>query len=217
MMKVELIAYPLEADFLAGEAAAICYNGKNPMKSLDVAMKGHHESVMEHAAFTFHIEGVSRCLLAQLTRHRLASFSVQSQRYVPMVEGMDYVIPPKIIGLGNDAVNEYVTQMETMHRWYKEWVYKLGGGKDALEDARFVLSGACCTELIMTMNARELRHFFSLRCCSRAQWEIRFLAQEMLKLCKAIAPVMFADAGPGCVRGACPEGDKSCRKGAEKG
>lgn len=217
MMHVELIAFPFEADFLAGEAAAICYNGKNPMKSLDVAMKGHHESVMEHAAFTFKITGVSRCLLAQLTRHRLASFSVQSQRYVSMVDGMDYVIPPKIIGLGHDAVNEYVTQMETMHRWYKEWVYKLGCGKDALEDARFVLPGACCTELIMTMNARELRHFFSLRCCSRAQWEIRYLAQEMLKLCKVAAPVMFADAGPGCVRGACPEGDKSCRKGAGQG
>lgn len=217
MMKVELIAYPHEADFLAGKAAAICYNGKNPTKSLDVAMKGHHESVMEHAAFTFLIGGVSRCLLAQLTRHRLASFSVQSQRYVSMVEEMGYVIPPKIIGLGNDAVNEYTEQMKTMHGWYREWVIKLGGGKDALEDARFVLPGACTTVLIMTMNARELRHFFSLRCCSRAQWEIRYLAQEMLKLCKAVAPVMFADAGPGCVRGACPEGDKSCRKGAEQG
>lgn len=217
MLHVDLIHHTECPELVAGSAAALCYNGKNPKKSLEVAMEGQHESVLEHATFTFRIEGVSRCLLAQLTRHRLASYSVQSQRYVSHEDGMDYVIPPKIIDLGDDAINEYVSQMETMHRWYKEWVHKLGGGKDALEDARFVLPGACGTKLIMTMNARELRHFFSLRCCTRAQWEIRCLAQEMLKLCKMVAPVMFADAGPGCVRGACPEGAKSCRKGAEQG
>lgn len=216
MMTVKMIRNTLCPDLLAGEAAALCYNGKDPWKSLDVAMEGHHESVLEHATFTFLVEGVSRCLLAQLTRHRLASFSVQSQRYVSMVDGMDYVMPPKIIDLGDDAINEYVAQMETMHRWYKEWVYKLGGGRDALEDARFVLPGACGTKLIMTMNARELRHFFSLRCCSRAQWEIRYLANEMLMLCKIKAPTLFEDAGPGCVRGACPEGNKSCGKGAKR-
>ena len=215
-MKVKMIRHTLCADDLAGEAAALCYNGKNPQKSLEVALEGHHESVMEHTTFTFLVEGVSRILLAQLTRHRLASFSVQSQRYVSLVDGMDYVIPPKIIDLGDDAIHEYAAQMETMHRWYKEWVHKLGGGKDALEDARFVLPGACETKLILTMNARELRHFFSLRCCNRAQWEIRWMAHEMLKQCKMAAPAMFADAGPGCVRGACPEGAKSCGKGAEQ-
>ena len=216
-MIVKLIRYTVDAEELAGSAAALCYDGKNPKRSLKVALDGHHESVMEHTTFTFQVEGISRVLLAQLTRHRLASFSVQSQRYVSMEDGMGFVIPPKIIDLGDTAINEYVEQMHTMHRWYKEWCFKLGGGKDALEDARFVLPGACTTKLIMTMNARELRHFFSLRCCTRAQWEIRQLACTMLELCKDVAPMLFADAGPGCVRGACPEGAKSCMKGAVEG
>lgn len=214
-MDVKLIRYTLAADELAGEAAALCYNGKNPAKSLEKAQAGHHESVMEHTVFTFLVEGVSRCLLAQLTRHRLASFSVQSQRYVSLVGGMCYVIPPRIIDLGDEAINEYAAQMETMHRWYKEWVHKLGGGKDALEDARFVLPGACETKLMMTMNARELRHFFGLRCCSRSQWEIRAMANAMLTLCKETAPALFADAGPGCVRGACPE-ENPCKEGWQR-
>ena len=207
-MKVQLIRHTDFADELAGMAAALCYNGKNVRRSLEVAMEGHHESVMEHATFTFLVEGVSRVLLAQLTRHRLASFSVQSQRYVKYDKGVGYVIPPKIVDLGDEAVQEYTMQMETMQRWYREWCQKLG--KDGQEDARFVLPGACETTLMMTMNARELRHFFSLRCCNRAQWEIRRMANEMLRLCKQVSPALFDDAGPGCVRGACPEGKKSC-------
>lgn len=209
-MKVQLIRHTDFADELAGMAAALCYNGKNIRRSLEVAMEGHHESVMEHATFTFLVEGVSRVLLAQLTRHRLASFSVQSQRYVKYDKGVGYVIPPKIVDLGDEAVQEYALQMETMQRWYREWCQKLG--PNSQEDARFVLPGACETTLMMTMNARELRHFFSLRCCNRAQWEIRQLANEMLRLCQNVAPALFDDAGPGCVRGACPEGAKSCRK-----
>lgn len=207
-MKVQLIRHTDFADELAGMAAALCYNGKNVRRSLEVAMEGHHESVMEHATFTFLVEGVSRVLLAQLTRHRLASFSVQSQRYVKYDKGVGYVIPPKIVDLGDEAVQEYTLQMETMQRWYREWCQKLG--KDGQEDARFVLPGACETTLMMTMNARELRHFFSLRCCNRAQWEIRRMANEMLRLCRSVSPALFEDAGPGCVRGACPEGNKSC-------
>ena len=97
-----------------------------------------------------------------------------------------------------------------MQAWYAAWQEKLGAGEGANEDARFVLPNACETHITFTMNARELLHFFSLRCCTRAQWEIRALAAQMLRLCKAAAPVIFSSAGPGCLRGACPEGAKSC-------
>jgi thymidylate synthase (FAD) len=147
-------------------------------------------------------------LLAQITRHRLASFSVQSQRYVAFGDTFPYVIPPRIAALGEEAVKRYQTQMELIAGWYEGWLNALG--EDGAEDARFVLPGACETRMMVTMNVRELRHFFSLRCCRRAQWEIRQLADEMLRLCYQVAPALFADAGPGCVRGECPEGEKTC-------
>lgn len=211
-MRVELIRYTPDPEMLAGEAAALCYNGKNPERSLKHAMGNGHESVAEHASFTFLIEGVSRTLLAQITRHRLASFSVQSQRYVSYESGFGYIIPPKIKALGEEAVAEFERQMDVMHEWYIRWRDKLGTDESGNEDARFVLPGACETRLMVTMNVRELRHFFSLRCCNRAQWEIRTMALEMLRLCKETAPMLFANAGPGCVRGDCPEGARSCKK-----
>jgi len=162
------------------------------------------------------VEGVSRVLLAQLTRHRMASFSVQSQRYVSYEQGFGYIVPPKIEALGEEAVTEYKRQMDQMHAWYVAWQEKLGAnGEGSNEDARFVLPGACETRLMMTMNVRELRHFFSLRMCSRAQWEIRALAEEMHRQCMEIAPALFADAGPGCLRGKCPEGEKTCGRAAQ--
>ena len=172
-----------------------------------------HLSVLEHASFTFGVSGVSRALLAQITRHRIASFSVQSQRYVSLEKGFGYIIPPRVRELGEDAVNEFKSQMAQMQAWYQGWQDKLG--ENANEDARFVLPNACETHITLTMNARELLHFFSLRCCNRAQWEIRALATEMLRQCKQIAPVIFEAAGPGCVRGACPEGAKTCGKATE--
>ena len=179
-------------------------------------MQRGHLSVTEHANFTFAVEGVSRALLAQLTRHRLASFSVQSQRYVSMAEGFDYVIPPAIEALGEDAKQEFIRQMETMQAWYCDWQEKLGGaGESANEDARFVLPNAAATRLVVTMNARELMHFFSLRCCNRAQWEIRELAEKMFTLVYPVAPHIFAKAGPACLCGACPEGKMCCGKTAE--
>ena len=170
-----------------------------------------HESVFEHATFTFGIEGVSRVLLAQLTRHRLASFSVQSQRYVSYEKGFGYIIPPSIEALGGEAVQKYHDQMNMIEQWYKEWQQVLGNnGEKSNEDARFVLPNACETRLLMTMNIRELWHFFNLRMCSRAQWEIRNMAEQMHKLCLETAPDLFAWAGPACLRGKCPEGEKSC-------
>ena len=189
---------------------------KDQSEFIDRLMKMGHESVLEHASFTFGIEGVSRALLAQLTRHRIASFSVQSQRYVSYENGFGYIIPPKIQALGEDAVREFQRQMDQMEQWYKGWQEKLGHGERSNEDARFVLPNACETRLIMTMNVRELRHFFALRMCERAQWEIRGLAAEMHRLCMEAAPALFQDAGPGCLRGKCSEGEKTCGKMKEK-
>ena len=175
-----------------------------------------HESVMEHASFTFGVEGVSRVLLAQLTRHRIASFSVQSQRYVSYDKGFGYIIPESITALGEEAVMKYHEQMETIEGWYKDWQNQLGGTVEkSNEDARFVLPNACETRIMLTMNVRELRHFFSLRMCSRAQWEIRRMAEEMFRLCFETAPALFMNAGPACLRGKCPEGEKSCGKAAQ--
>lgn len=175
-----------------------------------------HLSVTEHASFTFAVEGVSRALLAQLTRHRLASFSVQSQRYVSMADGFDYVIPPSISALGEEEEREFIREMDTMHAWYRRWQEKLGGaGESANQDARFVLPNAASTRLVMTMNARELMHFFELRCCNRAQWEIREMAWQMLALCCQEAPALFAQAGPACLRGTCPEGASTCGRADE--
>ena len=207
-MKVTMIG--ISDPEVCATAAGMCYNAKDPWKALKNAMAAGHESVLEHCKFSCLVEGVSRALLAQLTRHRIASFSVQSQRYVAMKGGFPYVIPPRIQELGNDAVKRYQNQMEQMGKWYDEWFALLGDG--SAEDARFVLPNACCTRLVVTMNARELRHFFSLRCCNRAQWEIRQMADEMLRICKEEAYTLFEDAGAGCVRGACPEGKHSCGK-----
>lgn len=224
-LNVRLIRSTLQPEELAALCAKLCYSRADLEKlqqQIDASdqhrfvqkiMSMGHESVLEHAIFTFGVEGVSRTLLAQLTRHRIASFSVQSQRYVSYEDGFGYIVPPRIAALGADAVQRYENQMTQMHHWYRGWQAELGGGETANEDARFVLPGACETRLIVTMNVRELRHFFSLRCCARAQWEIRALAREMLRICLAAAPALFADAGPGCIRGHCPEGEKSCLKG----
>lgn len=202
-------------DDLAAWAAQMCYDAENPDSALRGAMRGNHLSVVEHATFTFGIEGVSRALLAQLTRHRLASFSVQSQRYVRMHD-FEFVTPPSIKQLGSGAVEDYNRQMQLEYEWYCQWVERLEKagyhGEAANQDARYVLPNAACTKLALTMNVRELLHFFELRCCNRAQWEIRELAWAMLSECKRMAPVLFKDAGPGCVRGKCPEGKRSCGK-----
>ena len=223
-MKVALVRHTLSPEEVVALGARLCYSkarvddlltrveAKDQTDFVHKIMGMGHDSVLEHASFTFGIEGVSRVLLAQITRHRLASFSVQSQRYVSYENGFGYIVPPKIEALGEEAVREFEEQMDTMHRWYTEWQKKLGTGEGGNEDARFVLPGACETRMMVTMNVRELRHFFSLRMCSRAQWEIRALANEMHRLCMEVAPALFENAGPGCLRGACPEGEKTCGK-----
>jgi thymidylate synthase (FAD) len=196
-MKVKLIRHTCEPEMLAGYAAAKCYNGKDPRKSLEIAMDGGHESVLEHAVFTFEVDEVSRVLLAQITRHRLASFSVQSQRYCGANQNVvtpDSMVHPELLG-------DIVAVKKAVDRLYKH-ARELGVPH---EDCRYYTLQGGHTGFVVTMNGRELRHFFSLRCCNRAQWEIRELADKMLELVKEVATVMFADAGPGCVRGHCPE------------
>ncbi|AZR74700.1 FAD-dependent thymidylate synthase [Anoxybacter fermentans] len=241
-LKVKLLAYTKEAEKLVTAAARLCYSSlgvDQVLESIDEPMQERfiqmlldlgHESPIEHVTFTFGIEGVSRSLLAQLTRHRIASFSVKSQRYVK--EGQfKYIIPPEIDDLP-EAKEIFLKAMEEDQKRYNQLVdllfrknysrfLKEGHKEDkakqlaekkAIEDARFVLPNACETKLIMTMNARSLFNFFNLRCCNRAQWEIRNLAKEMLKLVRETAPNLFKMAGPGCLRGPCPEGKMSCGK-----
>ena len=221
--RVKLVRHTVEPEALTALGARLCYAGgdldklltaieeKDQHAFVEKIMSMGHESVLEHVSFTFLAEGVSRVLLAQLTRHRIASFSVQSQRYVSYADGFGYIIPPAIQALGEEAIAEYEAQMAQMQSWYEGWQKKLGdAGEKSNEDARFVLPNACETRILMTMNARELRHFFALRMCSRAQWEIRQMAQSMFEQVCRVAPAMFRDAGPGCLRGACPEGQKSC-------
>lgn len=241
-MKVELIAHTPDPERVVAAAAKLCY-AKSDIQGLfdkltpekTTAFIQHlaslgHESPVEHVSFTFGIEGVSRALLAQITRHRLASYSVQSQRYVEKA-GFDYILPPEIAGIpeaealfreemAHDA-EVYASLREILVKKHTEDNLAAGmdekeaafaAGKKANEDARFVLPNACDTRMIVTMNARSLYNFFAQRCCSRAQWEIRELAIEMLKLVKGVAPTLFAAAGPACVRGKCPEGSYSCKK-----
>ena len=192
-----------------------------------------HQSPIEHISFTFGIEEVSRTLLAQITRHRIASFSVQSQRYVKEKQ-FSFVTPPQI-AQDPQAAALYQQAMQSAHASYLELSERLAqknleqllaegvdekkarsmAEKRAIEDARFVLPNACDTKMMLTMNARSLLNFFRLRCCNRAQWEIREVAEQMLALVKPIAPTIFAKAGPGCVSGPCPEGRMTCGKAVQ--
>lgn len=226
-LKVILLRHTLSPEETIALSAKLCYSKstiedlrdkisrKDQTAFIEKLMNMGHESVLEHVTFSFGVEGVSRVLLAQLTRHRIASFSVQSQRYVSYENGFGYILPDSIEALGEEAVQQYQKQMDTIESWYVDWQKKLGKGEKSNEDARFVLPNACETRLVVTMNVRELRHFFSLRMCSRAQWEIRKMAEEMFRICFETAPALFSDAGPACIRGKCPEGEKSCGKAAE--
>ncbi|MEG2414194.1 MAG: FAD-dependent thymidylate synthase [Clostridia bacterium] len=227
---VELLRYTPDPEQTIAVAAKLCYSDatiediKDGVEQGDVSkfiarlVSLGHMSPFEHASFSFGIEGVSRSLLAQITRHRIASFSVKSQRYVSASTGetFNYVIPPSIEALGAEAIAKFKSQMDIMQNWYTEWQTDLGGASEkANEDARFVLPNAAETKMVVTMNVRELMHFFNLRCCNRAQWELREIAWKMLEYCVKIAPNIFANAGPSCVSGACTEGKMSCGKALE--
>lgn len=244
-MKVTLIAHTPDPERLVAASAKLCYSAadigtvtdgltdEKTASFVDMLSSIGHESPIEHAVFTFGIEGVSRSLLAQLTRHRIASYSVQSQRYV-REKAFEYVLPPEIESIPA-AADEYRRAMAEDQAHYdrltallkeKHLRQMLSDGMDekaaaraaekkAIEDARFVLPNACTTKIMMTMNARSLQNFFRHRCCRRAQWEIRELAEQMYALCMGVAPHLFKNAGPSCVHGACREGKMSCGHAAE--
>lgn len=245
-MNVELLQYNPDCEKIIAAAAKLCYssseidgilNGLDREKTekfIERLMSYGHESPIEHISFTFGIEGVSRSLLAQFTRHRIASYSVKSQRYVN--EGrFEYITPPEIENnpeakkLFTEAMEDDVIKYNAIadilfEKHFKrltddgadEKQAKKTAEKMAIEDARYVLPNACETKMIATFNARSLINFFNHRCCERAQWEIREMASRMLMLVKQVAPTIFRLAGPPCVSGPCPEGKMSCGKAAEK-
>lgn len=196
--------------YIVGEPCLI-WEDKD-LRPLGRALASGHESILEHAVYTFEVKGVSRALTHQLVRHRMASYAQQSQRYVDMSEAA-YIIPESIDKCLTPATPdgcplniEYVNAIRRCEEVYR----KLVGAGISPEDARYVLPNACTTNIILTANARELRHIFALRCCERAQWEIRELANKMLKICKEVSPTIFENAGPSCVRdGFCRE-QRSC-------
>lgn len=215
-MRVQLLSYTPDPEQVAVAAARLCYSSASITQLFERSRDDHaallakildlgHFSVLEHASFTFGIEGISRACSHQLVRHRIASYSQQSQRYVAVQERFPAVVPPSIAERPQLA-ERFEQFLNDCHELYAEL---MAAGIPA-EDARFVLPNAAETKLVMTMNARELRHFFALRCCRRAQWEIRAMATEMLRVCKPVAPLLFAGAGPGCLAGSCPEGKMTC-------
>ena len=245
MPKVTLLSFTPDPERTVACAAKLCYSPSTiedlkegltdeKVESFVNMLAGlGHQSPIEHASFTFGIEGVSRSLLAQITRHRIASYSVKSQRYVKEGE-FEYVTPPEISAV-KDALAIYEDSMRAAQEAYdkiadiltekhkKQYIaegndektaFRLAS-KKAIEDARFVLPNACETKMVVTMNARSLINFFHHRCCNRAQWEIRDVAEQMLKLVYEVAPNLFKLAGPPCVSGACPEGKMTCGKAQE--
>lgn len=236
-MKVTLLNNTPHPEATIAAAAKLCYSNKSihdltlgvsdddAAEFIDRLMSLGHESPIEHVTFTFGIEGISRSCSHQLVRHRIASYSQKSQRYVnesqfeyvtpeamkedPMTEAV-YDETMQIIQERYDALREVLIK-----RYVKDGMDKKDAEKKANEDARMVLPNACCTSIIVTMNVRSLFNFFKHRCCNRAQWEIREVADEMYKLCYLVAPNIFKYAGPGCVTGRCTEGKMSCGKTAE--
>lgn len=222
-MQVELLYHTPDPERAIATAARLCYApvgatelmetmpDERVQSVLSTIMASGHFSTLEHASYTFAIDGVSRACTHQLVRHRLASFNQQSQRYVKFDNGIEVVEPPSVAN-NEEAHAVFEEAMDFAARAYA----RLREIDIPAEDARFVLPNAAETKIVVTMNVRELLHFFSLRCCNRAQWEIRELAHRMLELARPTAPYIFADAGAGCVRGACPEGKMACGNPYEK-
>ncbi|WP_236910101.1 FAD-dependent thymidylate synthase [Clostridium sp. Cult3] len=242
VLKVELMRYTPDGERLIASAAKLCYSpvgisdieqnldDKTTENFLEMLVDLGHESPIEHINFTFGVEGVSRTLTHQLVRHRIASYSQQSQRYVRL-DQFEYIIPPSI-AKDEEAKQLFIEAMEKdqeyynrltdmlFNKYYYDFIDRGVGEKEArqksekqaIEDARYVFPNACETKIVFTMNARSLLNFFRLRTCNRAQWEIRDMAIEMLRLVKGVYPNLFKNAGPACLNGPCPEGNMTCGK-----
>jgi thymidylate synthase (FAD) len=222
MIKVNLIEYTKDPERVVAMSARLCYSPAGAAELVErmtdaqverlvgkIVSMGH-ASTMEHVSFTFAMEGVSRVLTHQLVRHRIASYSQQSQRYVAEHD-FEYIMPPNIAAKP-EAAAKFKALMMQIRTTYNDMV-ELGVSK---EDARYVLANATETKIVATFNARSLMHFFNLRCCNRAQWEIREMAYQMLKEVQSVAPLLFKNAGASCVdTGHCPEGNMTCGKFAD--
>jgi thymidylate synthase (FAD) len=221
-LNVRLLNCTADGETTAAMAAKLCYSdagiddlfekvsSTEQRKFIEKIVSIGHHSVLEHVSFTFGIEGVSRALTHQLVRHRIASYSQKSQRYVKHGGGFEFIMP-ETVKEDPEAVLEFERIMLEIEKAYDFLASK---GIPA-EDARYVLPNACETKIVVTMNARELLHFFRIRCCNRAQWEIRKMSELMLIECFKIAPSIFKDSGPGCASGSCPEGTFTCGKAKE--
>lgn len=239
-MKVKLLAHTPEPEKVIAMAAKLCYSpvgvdeieknltDESIDKFLNMLINMGHESPLEHVTFTFGIEGISRSCSHQIVRHRIASFSQQSQRYVKL-DQFEYIIPPEIEKI-EEAKKIFIESMKKdqedydklvdilFEKHYKklleqgksEKAAKSQAEKTAIEDARYVFPNACETKMVLTMNTRSLYNFFNHRCCERAQWEIREIAIEMLRQVRKVVPILFKNSGPKCVSGPCPEGKMSC-------
>lgn len=216
-MHVELLYHTPDPERAIATAARLCYAPVGAAELMETMpeervrsvlttiMSSGHFSTLEHASYTFAIDGVSRALTHQLVRHRIASFNQQSQRYVKFTDGVA-VVKPESVAASPEKEAVFDEAIEACVTAYRKL---LDAGVPA-EDARYLLPNAAESKIVVTMNVRELLHFFSLRCCNRAQWEIRDMAHRMLELARPTAPFVFADAGAPCVRGACPEGKMTC-------
>lgn len=241
-MKVKVIAHTPEPEKVISMAAKLCYSSvgvdgieenltdESIEKFLNMLINIGHESPLEHVSFTFAVEGISRSCSHQIVRHRIASFSQQSQRYVKLNQ-FEYIVPPEIDKI-EEAKELFIDAMKKDQDSYDKLVdilfekhynnlikngknekeAKRDAEKKAIEDARYVFPNACETKMVFTMNTRSLYNFFNHRCCERAQWEIRALAIEMLRQVREISPILFKNIGPKCIKGPCPEGKMTCGK-----
>ena len=222
-MRVDLLYHTGNPERAVATAARLCYapvgaaelmenmTDEQVSKVLRTIMQSGHGSALEHASYTFAVDGVSRALTHQLVRHRIASFNQQSQRYVTY-SGEPEIVVPQTIEADPEVLAAFNTAIDVAYSTYAELVE---AGIPA-EDARYVLPNACISKIVITMNIRELLHFFELRCCNRAQWEIRELAHRMLELAMPTAPYIFMDAGASCRRGPCLEGKMTCGQPYER-
>ena len=225
-LNVVLLRHTPEPEEVVAMAAKLCYSpsgveelkqkieAKDQAAFVEKLASIGHLSPVEHISFTFGIEGISRACSHQLVRHRVASYSQQSQRYVK-AEQFEYIIPPSI-KQDPQTVREFEKCMAEAQENYTRVLHRLEElgfkGEAGQQDARYLLPNAAETKIVVTMNARELLHFFRVRTCNRAQWEIRDMAVRMLEQAKKVAPTIFAKAGPGCLHAPCPEGKMTCGK-----
>ena len=163
------------------------------------------DELLGHLSFTFALEGISRACSHQLVRHRVASFSQQSQRHIHVKRLKKHVVtPPSVAEKSPTVFDSFIDEVSSAY-------LALVDAGLPKEDARFVLPNATETSLIMTMDGKALMHFFGLRCCVRAQWEVNKLSDEILWQVREVEPGLFSDAGPSCVQlGHCPEGHFAC-------